>query len=250
MVIVRKPFQGVLNIVKFNWHFYLLAIGLVFGLWGITFLGTSIQFNYLIIPAFAILYVTLISLLVSTYIYDISNLYSLQWIDELSVGNADSIINVNAGFDETSGLLAQKYPDAELTVLDFYNPNKHTEVSIKRARNAYPPFPGTISIETDQIPIKNQSTNVIFAMLSAHEIRNEGERILFFKELKRSLKGKGSIIVTEHLRDLPNFLAYTIGFLHFHSKKTWLKTFHTADLKVIKEHKITPFLNVFVLQHV
>jgi ubiquinone/menaquinone biosynthesis C-methylase UbiE len=170
-------------------------------------------------------------------------------MDELSMIKPDSIMNVNAGFDETSDLLVQKYPDASLRVLDFYDPDKHTEISIQRARNAYPPFPGTLSIETNKIPLKDQSVDAIFAILSAHEIRDKNERILFFQELNRTLKENGSIIVTEHLRDIPNFLAYTIGFFHFHSKRTWLKTFQAAGLKVNEEIKITSFLNVFVLKH-
>lgn len=247
---LRKPFQGVCNIIRFNWHFYLLSLGIVVGLLSFTFLDTPIHPFYLMMLAFAILLATTISLLVSTYVYDFSNLYSLKWMDELNILKPGSIINLNAGFDETSGLLVQKYPEASLTVLDFYNPKKHTEISIQRARNAYPPFPGTLSIETNQISIKDHSTDVIFAMLSAHEIRDENERILFFKELSRSLKEKGSIIVVEHLRDLPNFMGYTIGFLHFHSKKVWYNTFHAADLKVTKELNITPFINVFELKHV
>jgi hypothetical protein len=67
--------------------------------------------------------------------------------------------------------------------------------------------------------------------------------------MKRVLKLNGKIIVTEHLRDFPNFLAYTIGFFHFHSKKTWKKTFQEADLKVSEEIKITPFLTTFILEH-
>ncbi len=246
---IRKPFQGVWNIVRFNWHFYLCSIVLVVVLFAFTFVKTSISPYYILVPAFTILLVTTISLLVSSYVYDFSNLYSLQWMDELSMIKPDYIMNVNAGFDETSDLLVQKYPDASLRVLDFYDPDKHTEISIQRARNAYPPFPGTLSIETNKIPLKDQSVDAIFAILSAHEIRDKNERILFFQELNRTLKENGSIIVTEHLRDIPNFLAYTIGFFHFHSKRTWLKTFQAAGLKVNEEIKITSFLNVFVLKH-
>ena len=85
--------------------------------------------------------------------------------------------------------------------------------------------------------------------VSAHEIRDENERVVFFEELKRSLKVNGKIVVTEHLRDVPNFLAYTIGFFHFHSKSSWMRTFRRANLKVLQEAKITPFLTTFVLQN-
>lgn len=84
-------------------------------------------------------------------------------------------------------------------------------------------------------------------ILSAHEIRNEIERIELFKELNRVIKLNGQIYVTEHLRDFPNFLAYNIGFFHFHTKSSWLKTFNDANLKIRQEIKLTPFISTFIL---
>lgn len=249
METIRKPFQGVWNIVRFNWHFYALSFGLVAALFSIPHFTNVIHQNFTRIPAIAILLVTNVSLLVSAYVYDISKLYSLPWLDEILVEQPEVIVNVNAGFDETSFLLNQKYPEAKLVVLDFYNPKKHTEVSIKRARKAYPPYPNTISTQTNEIEIANTTVDIVFAVLSAHEIRDQKERQYFFEELKRTLKPGGQIFVTEHLRDLPNFLAYTIGFFHFHSKNTWLKTFKSAGFIVSNEVKTTPFISTFILEH-
>lgn len=249
METIRKPFQGVRNIIVFNWHFYFGAAVLTLFLSCAHFIFESIPLAYFLIPAGFICIMVLVSLLVSTYIYDLSGLYSLNWIDRLSIGQPDTVINVNAGFDETTPLLISRYSEATFQVLDFYDPEKHTEVSIKRARRSYPPMPGTLKISTAQIPLENESTDVIFAILSAHEIRNDLERIGFFKELHRILKRDGRIIITEHLRDLPNFLAYTLGFFHFHSKKTWRYTFVKANLQLSEEIKITPFLTTFVVQH-
>lgn len=248
METLRKPFQGVWNIVRFNWHFYVLSVGLVLLLWFSPFLVPALHPTYFLLPAFTVLFVTLISLVASTYIYDLSGLYSLEWMDELSLGTPKAIANVNAGFDETSKLLAQKFPEADLAVLDFYDPEKHTEVSIKRARKAYAPYPNTVQFSTDKVPLKDGSVVLVFVILSAHEIRDTSERTLFFKELRRVLEPNGKIVVTEHLRDMPNFLAYSIGFFHFHSRKTWQKTFAESGLKVTEEIKITPFLTTFVLE--
>ena len=88
-----------------------------------------------------------------------------------------------------------------------------------------PPFPGTRSINTSNIPLPEDSADKIFVTLSAHEIATDDERIAFFTALKRSLKPAGQIVVTEHLRDLPNFLAYTIGFFHFLSLKRGKRPF-------------------------
>ena len=132
-------------------------------------------------------------------------------------------------------------------MFDFYDPAKHTEVSIRRAREAYPPFPNTQQVKPADLPLQDNSADKIFAILSAHEIRNEIERKSFFQELRRVLSPTGQIIVTEHLRDTANFLAYNIGAFHFHSKASWLKAFQSSGLRVSEEIKITPFITTFIL---
>jgi SAM-dependent methyltransferase len=182
---------------------------------------------------------------VSMYVYDFSGLYSLKWIEQEKTENV--VVNINAGFDETSALLKAKFKRSELIVMDFYDPAKHTEVSIKRARKAYPPFPNTKQTGTNFIQLADNSVDKIFLTLSAHEIRDEVERTAFFREISRTLKPNGEIYITEHLRDFPNFLAYNIGFFHFHSKGTWLRTFKIAGLKTSREVKLTPFISSFIL---
>lgn len=244
---VRKPFQGVWNIIRFNWQFYVLSLLAVVVLLILCRNLTAISLVAAIVLVFLIVISTIISLTVSFYIYDISDLYKLTWLDKLQSNNG-KIVNINAGFDETSNLLKRKFPNSEMLVFDFYDPAKHTEVSIKRARKAYAPFPNTQQINTTHLPLQDNSIDKIFAILSAHEIRNDEERNIFFKELRRVLKQTGQIIVTEHIRDTANFLAYNIGFFHFHSKTTWLKTFQCAGLRIVEEIKITPFITTFSLE--
>ncbi len=243
---MRKPFQGVLNIIRFNWHFYVIAFTLVSLLFLIANnLEKPLQ---LIVSFFGLIIVVsvFLSLLASFYIYDLSGLYDLKWIEQTN--NENLIININAGFDETSHLIKDKFKDAELITLDFYNPDTHTEVSIKRARKAYPPSQETIQVETTDLKLADNLADKIFLILSVHEVRNEMERIRFFKELKRMLKPTGEIYITEHLRDLSNFLVYNIGFFHFFSKNSWLKTFNDAGFKLKKEIKLTPFISTFIIK--
>lgn len=245
MGLKRKPIQGVSNIIRFNWHFYMLPFAF-FSLILVVKNQFSEQVQALLILAIAIgTLILTISLLVSFYVYDLSNLYQLKWIEN---ANDKKLLNINAGFDETSKIIIDKFPQADLTICDFYNPEKHTEISIKRARQTYPPNPKTISVTTDKLPFLENSFDKSFAILSAHEIRNETERIQFFKELNRVTKSSGQIFVTEHLRDFNNFIAYTIGIFHFHSRQNWLQTFKQADLTVTKEIKTTPFITTFVLE--
>ncbi|MBP6430690.1 MAG: methyltransferase domain-containing protein [Ferruginibacter sp.] len=241
---IRKPYQGVWNIIRFNWHFYVIAACSIVLLWVLANMFPSLAFYFLLAIAFIVL-PTIISLLTSFYVYDVSNLYSFNWIK-----NSDepiTIVNINAGFDETSSLLSKKFKNAKLYVFDFYDSSKHTEISIERARKAYSKYPNTQQIVTHKIPLENESVDNFFLIFAAHEIRNNEERNIFFKEVNRVLKDNGEVIVVEHLRDVTNFLAYNIGFFHFLSKHKWLATFTNADFAIAKQIKHTPFITSFTL---
>ena len=243
MGLKRKPLQGVANIVRFNWHFYLLAF-----LASVSLLLLHDQFPQSLQPVLTIgtaiaIAVMAISLAVSFYIYDVSDLYQLQWMEPV---NHTKLLNIHAGFDETSEIIADKFPRGDLTICDFYQADKHTEISIRRARKAYPPDPKTISVLTDRLPFSNHTFDTSLVVFSAHEIRDDSERVRFFRELNRVTDGP--IFVTEHVRDFANFMAYTLGAFHFHSRQTWLQTFRQADLTVVREIKTTPFVTTFVLE--
>lgn len=245
---IRSPFQGILNIFRFNWHFFAIAFAVLL----FTFLlGPFMEEPYRRLSHIVLFMVSgqiVLSLLVSLYVYDISGLYRLKWLDTFVSIQNGKIVNIHAGFDETSALLKNKFPDCALEVFDFYDATKHTEVSIKRARKTYAAFPNTKSMNTSKVLFRDNEVDVVFLILSAHEIRSNAERNVFFTELKRVLKKTGKIIVTEHLRDGANFLAYNIGFFHFIPKKLWYKTFKHAKLTVLAEKKITPFITTFILQ--
>lgn len=243
----RKPFQGVLNIVRFNWHFYAIAVIFVTLL---LLLKTIAPLPFLLpINLLSMLIITgsLVSLTVSCYVYDFSGLYSLNWMDQLHIGEDKTLVNIHAGFDETSALIQSNYPRNKLLVFDFYDPLRHTEVSIKRARKAYPEFPGTKHLVTSSAQIQADSVDFLFLILSAHEIRLTEERMLFFKQLCEALKAGGKIILVEHQRDLYNFLAYNFGFFHFLSGKTWEQTYKSAGLICTGRSKLNPFITLYTL---
>ncbi len=246
METTRSPFLGVTNIIRFIWHFYLtglVGLGIVYLL--LPFLSEPI---FTIAKWGSILGVLSLlgTLMVSWYVYDFSDLYQLNF---LPISSPKSVLNIHAGLDEISPILKSKFLHSDLTIGDFYNPELHTEVSIKRARMAYPPSADTIKVETNRLPFTDNSFDITVAFLSAHEIRDEKERVAFFRELKRVSTSEGQIIVTEHLRDLPNFLAYNMGFFHFHAKSVWLNTFEQAGLRLEEEIKTTPFISTFILAH-
>jgi ubiquinone/menaquinone biosynthesis C-methylase UbiE len=126
-----------------------------------------------------------------------------------------SLEGLNAGFDETSFILKNRYPEAELNVFDFYNAAQHTEAAIKRARKVSWVYPNTRQIASNEIPLNDASADIVFLLSAVHEIRSQEEKVQFLKECFRICKPQGKVIMVEHLRDFPNLLAFSVGFTHF-----------------------------------
>lgn len=244
----RGPLAGVGNIVRFNWPFYALAAGGAALLGCAAAVGPPALRPYARLGLLAVLGPTLGSLLASWYVYDYSNLYRFDWLPAPAAAPRH-IVNIHAGFDETSALLRAQFPQAELRVFDFYDPTLHTEASIGRARAAVAPYPGTVAVRPTALPLPTAGTDQVFVLLAAHEIRDPAQRVAFLRELGRVLAPGGRAVVVEHLRDPANFAAYTVGFLHFYARATWLGAFRAAGLQLVCELKITPFVSAFLLQN-
>lgn len=246
MEIERRKFQGVLNILSFNRHFYVVGL-LVLSCVILSkyILNWSETLLWIIIALFS--YGLIIPLIVSAYVYDFSKYYQFKWLDKIikPTTKINTIVNINAGFDETSFLIKDKYPEASLKVFDFYNEQEHTEAAIVRARKVSLEYPNTKVIDSKNIPLDDNSVEVVFLLSAAHEIRKEEEKVLFLKECHRICKPDGKVIMVEHLRDFSNFMAFSIGFTHFFSKNTWNKVFKESGFRTISETKFTPFMSVF-----
>ncbi|WP_299107405.1 methyltransferase domain-containing protein [uncultured Tenacibaculum sp.] len=242
----RKRFQGVLNILSFNRHFYIIGVSALIVLWCLqSFFNWPEYIKWVILLFFS--YGLLIPLIVSAYVYDYSRYYDFEWLEKLELVDSRNtkILNINAGFDETSFIIKRKLSKSTLKVFDFYEELKHTERAIKIARKVSQVYPNTEVIKTNRIPLKDKSVDTIFLLSAAHEIRSNSEKVTFLKECNRVLKYKGKIILVEHLRDLPNFLAFSVGFTHFFSKNTWKNVFKEAGLSIKNEIKFTPFMSIF-----
>lgn len=237
--------KGVIQIVLFNWPFYVSALAAA---------GLAILVNPLLpeaLHAWVYLAVALglisvfLSLFASWYVYDLSNLYAFNYWQNT---DPERIANIHAGFDETTLPLQQKFPSSAIDTYDFYDPEKHTEASIRRARARNPAQVQTTCIDSGHIPVGANTYDMICLVFSAHEIRDDAERIAFFKELRLVAKPKASIYVVEHLRDWRNALVYSIGCLHFHSDTTWKETFAESGWQIVDRRRANAFVVSYRLQ--
>ena len=131
---MRGRYEGALNVVRFNWPKYAFGLSITLALLAFSVLSTgpaALVFMGLAVLALAAL---LAPLWVSHVVYDRSSLYRMEWLHELGPQWKGIVLNINAGFDETSELLKEQLKQCTLYPLDFFDPKKHTEPSIERAR--------------------------------------------------------------------------------------------------------------------
>ncbi len=244
----RTPWQGMWTIAQFNWPFYIAAVAVLLAAVMGLLLGALITQLICAAAIAGATYFLIGSLGVSHLIYDRSDLYRWHWLVRAVGGEKlHRAVFCHSGFDETSAEIRAQLPGVEWVILDHFDKDRMTEASIRRARAKFPPTPGTLAAPYDRWPLEAASADVVFALLAVHELRTEAERARWFAEASRSLVPSGRVVLVEHLRDLPNFLAFGPGFSHFHSRSCWQRAWEAGGFRLKDDFPVTPWVRVFVL---
>jgi len=202
----------------------------------------------LLVSAVGAGYFLIVSLAVSYIIYDWSPLYRWKWIKDVLPSTSRRIVNLHAGFDESSPALRALFPEADMVVLDFYDRRSMTEASIARARRLQPTHQQALCVDPAALPLADNSCSAAFLLFAAHEIRDARQRLQLFREVGRILETKGTLLLVEHSRNLANFLAFGPGFLHFYPQSEWLRLVSEAGLQVAQSFTCTPFVSIVLLR--
>ena len=251
MTTIAEPrFAGLVKIVRFNVQFYLLsamsvamAIVLLVSRRLPQWLDVAVLCGA-VIAAFW----TLSSLLVSWYVYDYAGVTRWQWLRDRVPASPHRWANIHAGLDESTAALRQLFAGTEGAAIDIYESGEMTEPSIARARRLHPSGEPFASGRYDALPISDHECDAVFLLFAAHEVRATEHRTQLFRETARVLRADGYVVLVEHLRDWKNLLALGHGFLHFHSRRSWVSSIRDAGLSVQQESPITPFVRFFVLR--
>lgn len=245
---MRGPYQGVAQIVHFNWRMYLAtAAGLLTAAaaWPLLPAAGRAALMLCVVPA---VFWMVASLAVSHYVYDCSSLYDLRWLQRALSHAPRRWISIHAGWDETSELLHATFPGAIGEAVDLFDPRVMTEASIRQARRARRPAVPATPARYDALPFESATVDTVFAIFAAHELRRHAQRAAFFGEMTRVLTAGGEAVVIEHARDAWNFLAFGPGFLHFFPRRVWREAARQAGLTVCCEFAMTRFVHVFILR--
>jgi SAM-dependent methyltransferase len=246
----RGQFDGMLQIVRYNWTFYALALTgamLVIAIVRVLHPIPIVAWPLVLGAAAGVAWL-LLSLAVSHYIYDRSDLYRWDWVRDLVGGRPRHIVNIHAGLDESSEGLQRLFPASELSILDIYDKAAMPESSIARARNETRPAIDAIHADFRKLPLPAASVDLVTLIFTAHELRNREARDAFFRELARLLTPTGALLLVEHLRDSWNFAAFGPGAFHFWPRSEWLRAARQAGLTLRIEQRRTPFVRAMIFE--
>jgi SAM-dependent methyltransferase len=246
----RSPCRGTVQILLYNWPQYVIGALVCIGAALFGMLGPLPGAVRLLVLAGAggTAFWLLTSIGASYWVYDRSPLCRWRWIPKALPAPPRRWASIHVGLDEAGPVLLELFPESEGTILDVFDASEMTEPSIHRARRLTPPVITPIAADFRALPLEDASLDTVFLIFAAHEIRSPELRLRFFGELRRVLEPGGVVLLVEHLRDAANFAVFGPWFMHFHSRREWLRVARESGFSVARETRFTPFVGVFLLQ--
>ncbi|MFE6886784.1 class I SAM-dependent methyltransferase [Streptomyces sp. NPDC057694] len=181
----------------------------------------------------------------SWYVYDRSELYGYDWLAALLPAGPSAYVVVSTGLDEVSAPLAARWPTARRTAIDLYDPALTDEGSIRRARRRVPPPAHAVPGRPGALPAPSADADAVLLVFAAHELRRARDREHLFAECARLLRPGGTLLVAEHLRNVPNTAAFGPGAWHFLPRKEWLRLAAHAGLRHQAERRVAHLVTAF-----
>lgn len=186
--------------------------------------------------------------LASWWVFDRSGITRWRWLPGVLPATVEEWVNITTGFDDTSWALVSLLAPATGRSIDLFDRAAEHDGPILRARSLRPPPPQSLQLSAAPLPLASSSVDAVFLLMAAHELRNRSARLELFAEIGRILRPAGRLVVVEHLRDVPNVLAFGPGALHFYSAGTWIEDGQAAALRLVERRRFAPFVSAFVFE--
>jgi len=236
--------SGAIRIFFYNWPIYL-------GTWAaaaaVVALGAHLGATLLVVGGVVAALWSVWSLAVSFYIYDRSLLAGGTWVAKLVPAGTEAWAAIDAGLDAEVDLDASM-PGHCIARLDIYDGAVVGRGSVERARARTPRKHVAKLCPATALALPDASCDVVAVVFTAHEVQTADDRDRFFREVVRALRADGRVLLVEHHRDLPNFLAFGPGFLHFLPRREWLRVARAAGMIVRETMHVTPWVTALALE--
>ncbi|MGW2619896.1 methyltransferase domain-containing protein [Streptomyces sp. NPDC001500] len=181
----------------------------------------------------------------SWHVYDRSGLYTYDWLEDLLPRIPSAYVVVSTGLDEVSAPLAARWPKAQRTAIDLYDPALTSEGSLRRARRRVPPPAHAAAGSPETLPHPANSADTVLLVFAAHELRRAQDRERLFTECARLLRPGGTLLVAEHLRDAANTAVFGPGAWHFLPRQEWVRLAAHAGLEHSAERRFAGLIAAF-----
>jgi SAM-dependent methyltransferase len=248
--------SGARRILLYNWPVFVLtwtAAAVAAGsIAAIGFERLGIAGRFLAIAGIAGVLWSLVALVVSHVVYDRSELAGASWVAPLlppSPATSLRWVAIDAGLDEEVAL-DQAIASPCTARLDIHDGTHVGTRSLARARALTPRARTAMRASALSLPLADRSCDLVAMVFTAHEIRTRRAREACFLEVARALAPRGRLLLVEHLRDLPNTLAYGPGAWHFLPRREWLALAERAGLRVADERRVTPWVTALAFERV
>jgi hypothetical protein len=235
----KRRYQGMLQILRYNWPAYAAALVTTVSLVTVGFVVPAWTAAWM---AAALISVgALWTLAAAHLVYDCSSLYRFAWLPR----RADSWASLHGGLDAATPRLAERFPEAFGISIDLWSPQTMPGRSARRARKDA--ARGVVPASPDSLPLAAASQDIMVLTFFAHEL-DESDRIALFGEVRRTLSPTGRAYLVEHLRDAANLAAFGPGAFHFLPRRTWNRNIMQGGLRVKSVTRVAVLVTVWSLE--
>lgn len=207
--------------------FFFLSIGLPLGVTG--FLLEEPWFLY---PAYGLACVGVLLLLYSLFgLYrqygHPAKKYFRKLLDKAGVKGAVQLADIHIGTYRHTYQFANLLPEATIHSIDCWQDGFSSEEAISDVRSLEPvplhnPRIKPYTIANFEIPLADESCDVVVFGFGTHEIPEGKERGKIFAEAVRILKPGGKMLLFEHGIDFHNYLIFGPVIYHVTKHKEWV----------------------------
>jgi hypothetical protein len=234
---------GLGRVVAFNWPKYVVALLFLFV--SLVFAASSkgLLLVSLVVGSAAVVYGVFASLLATWWVYDHKAADLYQTVASEYQPGAPWIL-VHAGLDESQGRLDALIGPAA-SRFDV-GPTADHSPSLRRAHRLVGRdgelWNGSLALQTG-------SVGFAVVLFGIHELSVAAAETLL-GELQRVVAVGGTVVIVEHLRDVPNALVFGPAALHFASGHRWKTGIDAAGLVGTRSQRIAGFVTVFCAESV